>query len=535
MATPAAPEYPEKIDAAVLKIAGCVILGVIMSILDITVVNVALPTFQNEFADNGQALDYSTVAWTVTAYTLALATVIPLTGWAADRFGTKRLYILALFLFTVGSVLCATATSIEMLIGFRVLQGLGGGMLMPLGMTILTHAAGPERMGRLMAILGVPMLLGPIMGPILGGVLIDHASWHWVFLINLPLGIIAMIYAWRALPNDEPQPSESFDFLGMILMSPGLALFLYGISSIPGEGTFTSSKVLIPMLVGLALIVAFVFHTFRPEHPLLDLRLFKNRNLTISVITMFLFVGAFFGGLLLVPTYFQQVRGESVTNSGLIVAAQGIGAMVTMPLAGALADKIPIGRFVPIGVLLITGGMFGLSRVDADTSYWGFLIPVLFVMGLGMGMTMMPIMTSALKTLRGKEIARGSTLINIIQQVGSSMGVAIMSVILTNHFKNSDAVSAGQIIQKATEQGDPAAAMKDPLVMKVMQSVGGSQEKFQALVASDAASSFASTFLVATGLVALCIIPALFLPRKPLAAPPAAEGGEGEQAPILMH
>src|SRR3954462_12989325 len=192
----APPTYPEKIDGPVLKIAGVVVLGAIMSILDITVVNVALPTFQVVFSeDPAHPLPYSTVAWTVTAYTLALATVIPLTGWAADRFGTKRLYILALILFTAGSALCAAATSIGMLISFRVLQGLGGGMLMLLGMTIMTKAAGPKRMGRLMAILGVPMLLGPIAGPILGGWLIDTASWHWIFLINAPIGLIAFLYA----------------------------------------------------------------------------------------------------------------------------------------------------------------------------------------------------------------------------------------------------------------------------------------------------------------------------------------------------
>ena len=178
-----------------------------MSILDITVVNVALPTFQKVFApEGGDPLAYSTVAWTVTAYTLALATVIPLTGWAADRFGTKRLYMLALVLFTLGSTLCAMASSIELLIAFRALQGLGGGMLMPLGMTIMTKAAGPQRMGRLMAILGVPMLLGPIGGPILGGYLIEHHSWHWIFLINLPIGILALAYAAWALKADIPHP-----------------------------------------------------------------------------------------------------------------------------------------------------------------------------------------------------------------------------------------------------------------------------------------------------------------------------------------
>ena len=191
-----------------------------MSILDITVVNVALPTLQMVFDKGGPPLDYSTVAWTVTGYTLALATVIPMTGWAADRFGTKRLYMLALLLFTAGSALCATAGCIGMLVGFRVLQGLGGGMLMPLGMTIMTSAAGPQRMGRLMAILGVPMLLGPIFGPILGGWLIDHASWHWIFLINVPIGAVALAYSWFALAGDRPHPSETFDWVGVLLMCP---------------------------------------------------------------------------------------------------------------------------------------------------------------------------------------------------------------------------------------------------------------------------------------------------------------------------
>src|SRR5690242_21633037 len=212
-------DLPDHIDRAVLKIAGVVVIGAIMSILDITVVNVALPTFQTVFGSPAHPIAYSTVAWTVTGYTLALATVIPLTGWAADRFGTKRLYMTAIALFTAGSALCAMASNINMLIGFRVLQGLGGGMLMPLGMTIMTKAAGPKRMGRLMAILGVPMLLGPILGPILGGWLIDTASWHWIFLINVPIGAVALVYALLALPKDAPHPSESFDFVGMLMMS----------------------------------------------------------------------------------------------------------------------------------------------------------------------------------------------------------------------------------------------------------------------------------------------------------------------------
>ncbi|WP_395690537.1 DHA2 family efflux MFS transporter permease subunit [Nocardioides sp.] len=488
-------DLPEHIDAAVLKVAGVVVLGAIMSILDITVVNVALPTFQTVFGSPADPLPYSTVAWTVTAYTLALATVIPLTGWAADRFGTKRLYMTAIALFALGSALCATAWSIEALIGFRVLQGLGGGMLMPLGMTIMTKAAGPHRMGRLMAILGVPMLLGPILGPILGGWLLEVASWHWIFLINVPIGLVALVYAWRVLPKDSPQPSESFDFLGMALMSPGLALFLYGVSSIPGEGTATAPKVWVPMLIGALLMVAFVFHSFRPEHPLLDLRLFKNRNLTVTVITMFLFGAAFFGGLLLVPTYFQEVRGESTLHAGLLVAPQGIGAMITMPIAGSQVDKHPIGRIVPFGLVFILIGMFGLTQITATTPYW-LIMGELFVMGLGMGATMMPLFTSALKTLKAHEVARGSTLLNINQQIASSVGVAVMSVILTNQLNASKLA------------GPAMASLQDPALADKLPAAAIAKGL------ADAAAAFAQTYWVAWVLVLLTLIPAALLPRK---------------------
>ena len=547
MSTPAPVDapvdaYSDKIDGAVLKVAGVVVLGAIMSILDITVVNVALPTFETEFAKNGEPLAYSTVAWTVTAYTLALAAVIPLTGWAADRFGTKRLYMLAIGLFTAGSVLCAAATSIDMLILFRVVQGLGGGLLMPLGMTIMTRAAGPHRMGRLMAILGIPMLLGPILGPILGGYLIDTVSWHWIFLINLPLGLIALLYAAWALPKDRPQPSESFDVLGMAMMSPGLAMFLYGISSIPGEGTFFSAKVMGWGTAGLLLLIAFVVYSFKPEHPLLDLRLFANRRLTVATITMFIFAAAFFGGLLLVPTYFQNVRHEDALHAGLLVAPQGIGAMLTMPIAGALADKKPVGKIVPFGLVAIIVGMFLLSRVDGTTSYWGYIIPVLFLLGLGMGGTMMPIMTSAIKTLTAHQVARGSTLLNITQQIASSVGVAIMSVVLTTGLKNDALVSQAAAFGEASKGMSPGAVQQllpqFPKVAEILASAGQDAAAGQAALASAVADAmgkvFGNSFLVAAFLVLLTLIPALFLPRKEEESH-LLDDEDATAAPVFVH
>ena len=511
-ATAGATAGPDKLDSGVLKVAGVVVLGAIMSILDVTVVSVALPTFQAEF----QAT-YATVAWTMTAYTLALAAVIPITGWAADRFGTKRLYLTSLVLFVAGSVLCSMAWDIGPLIAFRALQGLGGGMLMPLGMTILTRTAGPDRVGRVMAVLGVPMLLGPIGGPILGGWLIEAATWHWIFLINLPIGIGAFIVALRVLPKDEPHPSESFDFVGMLLLSPGLALFLYGVSTIPETGTVASGKVLVPALIGLVLVAGFVFHALRKKNALIDLSLFKNRNLTIAVVTMTLFSIAFMGAMLLFPSYFLQVRGESTLNAGLLLAPQGLGAMLTMPLAGKLTDRIGPGKLVLGGIVLIAAGMAVFTQISADTSY-GLLLGSLFVMGMGMGMTMMPIMSAALASLTHQSVARGSTLMNIVQQTAGSIGTAVMSVILTNQILGSPTAGA----YAAVAQGAIPAEQVPPQVLADGQFA--------------LADSFGSTYLVALVLIALCVVPAFFLPRKKLEPVPTEEGAEGEApAPVIMH
>ncbi|SDU74646.1 DHA2 family efflux MFS transporter permease subunit [Jiangella alkaliphila] len=516
MSAPAGPPDTgsDKLDRGVLKVAGVVVLGAIMSILDITVVSIALPTFQSEFNAT-----YATVAWTMTAYTLALAAVIPISGWAADRFGTKRLYLTSLVLFTLGSVLCAMAWDIGPLIGARVLQGLGGGMLMPLGMTIMTRAAGPDRVGRVMAVLGVPMLLGPIGGPILGGWLIDVASWHWIFLINLPIGIVGIFAAWRVLPRDTEQPSETFDFLGMALLSPGLAAFLYGVSSIPEHGTVNNAEVLIPAIIGLALVVAFVFHALRKDHPLIDLRLFLNRHLTIAVVTMSLFIVAFMGAGLLFPGYFVQVRGESTLMAGLLIAPQGLGAMVTMPIAGRFTDKAGPGKLVLGGIVLIAIGMGTFTQLDADTPY-GLLMGALFVMGLGMGMTMMPIMTAALASLTHGEVARGSTLMNIVQQTGGSIGTAVMSVILTNNIINNQSA--------ATFYGAVQTQSEDQLPPDLF--AAGQQAL---------AEAFGNTYVVAVVLVLLCLVPAFFLPRskQELRLDPREEGeGDASQAPpVVLH
>jgi len=414
------------IDRALLAVASVVVLGTIMSILDTTVVNVAIRTLALRFNTT-----LPTIQWVATGYTLALAAVIPLSGWIADRFGTKRLYMISIALFMCGSALSGLAWSAGSIIFFRVLQGLGGGMIMPAGMTILTRAAGPQRIGRVMSIIGVPMLLGPILGPILGGWLVADVSWRWIFFINVPIGIAALALALRILPRDVAAHDQKLDLAGFLLLSPGLALAIYGLAETNGAGGFGSAKVIVPLLAGIALLALFVWHALRSSHPLVDLRLFKDRTFATSSTMLVLVVISVFGSFLLLPLYFQTVRGVSALQAGLLLAPQGLGAMLAMPVAGILSDRTGPGKIVPFGLLGIIAAVLWLTQIGADTSYVATSI-VLFIFGFGMGFTMMPTFTGALQSIRKEAVARASTLLNILQQTGASIGTAVLTVILAS-------------------------------------------------------------------------------------------------------
>jgi EmrB/QacA subfamily drug resistance transporter len=500
--------YPSQLDAALLRISGVCILATVMAILDITVVSVAQRTFIDQFGST-QAV----VGWTMTGYTLALATVIPLTGWAADRFGTKRLFMGSVLAFALGSALCAVASNILQLIVFRMIQGIGGGMLMPLAFMILTREAGPGRLGRLMSILSIPMLLAPIAGPILGGWLIDTSSWRWIFLINLPIGLITIVLAAIVFPRDHPARSETFDVIGALLLSPGLATFLFAMSSIPGRGTVADRHVLIPAAIGLALIAAFVVHAWhRADHPLIDLRLFRNRVLTQANVTMLVFAGAFFGAGLLLPSYFQQVLHQTPMQAGVHMIPQGLGAMVTMRLTGPLVDRQGPGKIVLVGIALITAGLgtfaFGVTR---QAAYQPTLLVALAIMGLGMGCTMMPLSVASVQALSPHQIARGTTLMSVSHQAGGSMGTALMSMILTNQFNRSEYIPAANKLASLQQKAAITGVPIDPSAIPPQTLAPG----FWGNVLHDLSHAYTAVFVIAVVLVVTTFIPAAFLPKRP--------------------
>ena len=427
----------DRLDREVYVVASVVVVGVVMSILDTTIVNVALRTLSRELH---ASLD--TVQWVSTGYLLALATVIPLTGWASERFGSKSVWMWSVALFGLGSALCGLAWSAESLIFFRVLQGFGGGMIMPVGMSLLTQTAGPKRVGRVMSVIGVPMLLGPILGPVIGGVIVDNASWRWIFYVNVPIAAFALGLAWRVLNADSGRADAGrLDWQGLLLLSPGLAGVVFGLSESETKGGFGHAAVFGPIVAGLVLVTLFVRHALRAPRPLLDMRLFGERAFSAAAGTTFLLGGALFGAMIILPLYYQEARGETALTAGLLMAPQGLGAAMAMPLAGRLTDRVGGGRVASVGLVMMAIATIPFAFVGAHTSYW-LLGGILVLRGLGLGSTMMPSMAAAYATLDGPQVPRATSSLNVIQRVGGSLGTAILAVLLQHYLHARQGVHA---------------------------------------------------------------------------------------------
>jgi EmrB/QacA subfamily drug resistance transporter len=418
------PATSEKIEPYVWKIAGVVILGMIMSILDTTIVNVALRTLSVDLHSS-----ISQIQWVVTGYLLSLAAVIPVTGWAARRFGAKRVYMTSLVLFTAGSALCAVAASTTSLVLFRVLQGAGGGMIMPVGQLIMAQVAGPKRMGRVMGIVTMPAMLAPILGPVLGGAILQNLHWSWIFLVNLPVGLLAFALAWRMLPQTDSGEAGRLDVVGLGLLSSGTTALVYGLSELGTHASFTAPTVIWPTLAGIVLIGVFIWHALRVERPLLDVRLYANRVFGAASLTTFGLGAALFGAMILVPLYYQEVRHESVIVTGLLVGPQGLGMLIVMPLVSRFTQRFGAGRVAIGGVAILSVASVPLAFVGTGTSIF-YISIVLLLRGVGIGFSFMPAMTAAFASLRPSQLSDATPQLNVVQRVGGAIGTAVLAVVL---------------------------------------------------------------------------------------------------------
>src|SRR5271165_3158976 len=418
------PAASDRIEPYVWKIAGVVILGMIMSILDTTIVNVALRTLGHDLHSS-----IAQIQWVVTGYLLSLAAVIPITGWAARRFGAKRVYLTSLVLFTLGSALCAFATTTTELVLFRVLQGAGGGMIMPVAQLIMAQVAGPRRMGRVMGIVSMPAMLGPILGPVLGGTILQSLHWSWIFLVNVPIGVVAFMLGWRIIPRTESGEAGRLDVVGLALLSTASTAVVYGLSQLGSGSSLIAPGVVVPILAGLVLTGVFCWHALRVERPLLDVRLYANRVFAAASFTTFGLGAALFGAMILVPLYYQEVRGESLITTGLLVGPQGLGMLFAMPVAGRLTDRFGGGRVALFGVSVLCLSTLPLAFVGASTSIPA-ISAVLLLRGVGIGFSFMPAMTAAFASLRPEQLSDATPQLNVLQRIGGAIGTAVLAVVL---------------------------------------------------------------------------------------------------------
>lgn len=483
----------ERIDRALVAVQIVTTLGALLSILDTTIVNVALETFARHFD-----APLSSVQWVATAYLLALGTVVPLAGWAAERLGARQVWIASVALFVIGSIACGFAWDLGSLIGFRVLQGVGGGLMIPVGQTILAQAAGPKRMARAMSLTWIVSLMGPVLGPVIGGAIIDGLNWRWLFFVNIPVGLAALVAATRLLPASVKGARSPLDVVGLALLSPGLVLLLYGISELGTNGGRWTASVLVGLAGGAALVAAFAGHALRAkEKALIELALFRHASFRGAAINNLCIIAAIFGAMVLLPLYYQVVRGESPTRSGVLMAAQPIGAALMTFFSARIADRHGARRIVPLGVAIASIATVGLAYVGPHTSYL-WLNVILFFRGFGFGATIMPAMAVAYASLPREAIPRATVALNIVQRLGGSLGIAVLAVVLERRI---DALLPGAHGISTYVEGIPAGQ--------------------EAAVAGPLAHAFAQTFWVAVAFSAAAFVPALFLPRR-------AEAAEGK-------
>lgn len=419
---------------AILPPLMAIIVGMIMVILDSTVVNNAIPKLVDYFGT-----DLKTIQWTVTGYTLALSAVIPLAGWMTDRFGSKQIFMITIALFTIGSLLCGIAQTPEQLILYRIIQGLGGGMVAPIGMAMVFKLAPPERRGSIMGVLGIPMLMAPAFGPVLSGWLVDSVSWHWIFIINLPIGVLALFLAYKYLPKSDRHAAPHLDVIGMCLAPIAFSMLAYGVSE--GGTSWSQTSTITGLTVGCIALLLFIIVELRQKQPLLELKVFKSSDFTRSIILAWIVQLALFGAMLIVPLYLQGVMRYSALETGWILMPQALCAGLGMPISGRLFDKIGARPLAFAGLTVISVALFILSGISVDTPLWVIILSIC-IMGLGMGFSMMPLNTHVLNSAPRRLVSRVTPLTTAAQQVVVSFAVAGLTGYLTSQIA-SHAASAG--------------------------------------------------------------------------------------------
>jgi EmrB/QacA subfamily drug resistance transporter len=413
------------------------VAGMFMNIMDVTIVNVALPSLATEF-DVGT----SSIEWVVVGYLLSLAAFIPASGWIGDRFGTKRTFLVALAVFTAASALCGMATSLSELVAFRVLQGAGGGMLTPVGTAMLFRAFPPEDRARASRILIIPTVTAPALGPIVGGLLVDKLSWHWIFIVNVPIGVAAFAFGAVFLREHREPRAGGFDVAGFVLSGGGLALVLYALGEGPSKG-WTAVPVVGAAALGVLAVAALVVVELSKRYPMLHLRLLRDRLFRTTNIAALFGYGSFIGFLFVMPLFLQEARGLSALDSGLTTFPEAIGVLVSSQLVGRVYGLIGPRRLMAGGLTAVAASMAVATQLELGTDLWLVRL-LMFVIGAGMAFVFIPLQAATFATITPADTGQASAIYSTQRQVAAALGVAILATVLAARLPDHDPLTRAE-------------------------------------------------------------------------------------------
>jgi DHA2 family multidrug resistance protein len=495
-------------------VAIAVMFATFMEVLDTTVVNVSLPHIASSMS---ATTDEAT--WALTSYLVANAIILPMTGWLAGRFGRKNLLMLSTTGFTLASFLCGAAPNLAMLIVFRIIQGATGGALQPLSQAVLLETFKPEDRGRAMGFWAVGIVVAPILGPVVGGWLTENYSWRWVFYINLPVGIIALLMT-RMFVFDPPylrRESQGIDYWGMGLLVVGIGALQFVLDKGQQEDWFASTMIATLAVISVVALVALVIYELRTPHPIVDLRLFKDRSYSVGVFLLTVVGFALYGSLVLLPLMLQTLFGYSSLAAGEAMAPRGVGSLFMMPLVGVMTAYIDPRKLLSVG--LVVGGltMLWLGEVNLDAGYWDFVWPQV-LQGLGLSLLFVPLTTVSMATIEPQRMGYATSLFNLMRNIGGSVGIAVTGTMLARRRQ-----AFGSMLGEHVTLFDPAtnemlAQLKAAFLARTGDAVAATNQAYVVLygmVQRQAAMvSFVMIFRL-LGILFFVMVPLVLLMRKP--------------------
>jgi len=421
----------DRLDPVLLRRVGVILLGGVLGLLSSTMVAVGLDLLAAEFDASLAA-----IGWASTGFLLAVTVAIPFTTWAVDRFGGRTMWLAGLIVFAAASVGAGLAWDAGSLIAFRIVQGFGAGILDPLVLILLARAAGPSRAGRVMGLMGVVLSLGPVVGPIFGGAVLDRLDWPWMFYLSVVIAAVVFGLSLKVLPADPPRAARAasprLDVVGLALIGPGVAALVLAASQAAEHAAFAAWQTLLPLGAGVVLLAVYAAWALRArnETPLIDLRMFASSGFSASVTIMGLTGTVMYASLIVLPLYYQQAHGSSVLAAGLLIAPFGLGGTVSMPLAGWISDRVGSRSLARAGAVVLLACALGLTRLEADTPV-AWPVAATLVMGLASGFVSAPTMGSLYRTLPPEQVAQGSSVLYMLNQLGGSIGIAVVALILS--------------------------------------------------------------------------------------------------------